>query len=897
MDMTDSALASLLIGDAIILALILAFGLVAREIAVALMDRHIPFAWAVDFVRQAAHACGDAFARARRKLCATRRAILAWPDLRHSLVGATMSLTVVGAVAWATGPTTYYVSASAANGYALGSDANACTSKAAPCLTIAAAALLATSGADTIVVNPGSTYVENSGGNGYLNLNYPVTLTGDTSLCGTLAGGGSKPMIQATASSRIVNAGQTGALTIGCAILDAQSGASRQGVSPQSANTTITLQQIDWKNFVASEIGGVSASNMVFTLDRNTCGADSTGNGFFGFAGDTTHNPSVVIYGGNYGCGGTIGIYMPGTNMPAFRALRDVNGALPIFAGGSSYCAYFSGGTYGVLEIHAALGGACSTGIGVVNSTVSTSMTMSEITASAQPGGQLQIWNVYASSVAINSCNLTQSGATHPSISVYSENTTGFSMSGCTLNGMVGGSVPMAYVATSGSPQIIGNTFTSPVGGNTQMFKGGSDGVFYDASNTATTGEFAQGLGDVSADLYVDSPWTTNGITSSGRAPYMAYVDADLKKTGSPTGNISFSLYADSGGNPTGSALATSSTVSAATLSTSVQQVHFTLATPVYLSPNTKYHIVWTYGGTIDGANYPQLDANTVTTTAVASLQKSANGSSWTADSSHYLRAIVATGFYTSKPVYAFNKCLYADTTNAAERECINGGPVLSMLAFGNWCMNCGYVVLAKNALSTSASPTIMFANTSVATVGTNTGTYCKASPWCFQYNNTTWLGAGVGGGGAGVTYGPDSIGAINPIGSPNGASRNNLIINLSSSATCFNVLSGSTGFSADNDDCYSPNKTTIDAASGNNWAAWQGNGFDVHGLTLSPGLPASPQAAAQLAIALGSPLARAGAAVTGAANDNAGHVFLSPRPIGAFQPLASSAPLLRRRR
>src|SRR5579872_746335 len=75
--------------------------------------------------------------------------------------------------------TTYYVSNSADNGYAVGSDANTTTqakNKATAWLTLNHARATASSG-DTIIVNSG-TYVESSGA-GYLWLTTPLTYSTD----------------------------------------------------------------------------------------------------------------------------------------------------------------------------------------------------------------------------------------------------------------------------------------------------------------------------------------------------------------------------------------------------------------------------------------------------------------------------------------------------------------------------------------------------------------------------------------------------------------------------------------------------------------------------------------------------------------------------------------------
>ncbi len=86
-----------------------------------------------------------------------------------------------------------------------------------------------------------------------------------------------------------------------------------------------------------------------------------------------------------------------------------------------------------------------------------------------------------------------------------------------------------------------------------------------------------------------------------------------LNKTGSPTGNMYFKLYActgtpGSGGVPTGSALATSGAISAATLSATAAPVEFTLATP-YAASAGNYCVLIEYSGG-DASNRVEVTNN-----------------------------------------------------------------------------------------------------------------------------------------------------------------------------------------------------------------------------------------------------------------------------------------------
>jgi hypothetical protein len=66
-----------------------------------------------------------------------------------------------------------------------------------------------------------------------------------------------------------------------------------------------------------------------------------------------------------------------------------------------------------------------------------------------------------------------------------------------------------------------------------------------------------------------------------------------LKKAGAPTGTFTLAVYADTAGDPSGSALATFGTLNVATLTTSYAQTAFSLTTPVDLAAGT-FHLVAT---------------------------------------------------------------------------------------------------------------------------------------------------------------------------------------------------------------------------------------------------------------------------------------------------------------
>lgn len=96
-------------------------------------------------------------------------------------------------------------------------------------------------------------------------------------------------------------------------------------------------------------------------------------------------------------------------------------------------------------------------------------------------------------------------------------------------------------------------------------------------------------------------------ITGDGRT--LTSAQFYLKKTGSPTGNITAKVYASSGGGapiPTGAALATSDNVAIAGVGTSPALFEFTFSTPATLTSGTQYFVTVEYPSG-DASNYLQV--------------------------------------------------------------------------------------------------------------------------------------------------------------------------------------------------------------------------------------------------------------------------------------------------
>lgn len=107
------------------------------------------------------------------------------------------------------------------------------------------------------------------------------------------------------------------------------------------------------------------------------------------------------------------------------------------------------------------------------------------------------------------------------------------------------------------------------------------------------------------------------------------YVDVTLQKANSPTGNIWFTLEANSAGSPSGAALATSDKIDVSQVSTSNQVIRFIFRVPATVTA-TQYHLV------LQG-DYTKSDTVNVRWAGVTAggyaggVAKSYNGAAWSA--------------------------------------------------------------------------------------------------------------------------------------------------------------------------------------------------------------------------------------------------------------------------
>lgn len=146
-------------------------------------------------------------------------------------------------------------------------------------------------------------------------------------------------------------------------------------------------------------------------------------------------------------------------------------------------------------------------------------------------------------------------------------------------------------------------------------------------------------------DYFLDEQNTTSATTSALRDASaqtkraqtfdtdvtgpVEFAEMKLTKVGSPTGQIWVSIYATSGGLPTGAALKTSDKLDVSLVSTSAQVVRFIFRDPQTVTAGTTYALVLEGNFTISGVNYLSFDRSTTDPYAAGQLC-AYDGATWT---------------------------------------------------------------------------------------------------------------------------------------------------------------------------------------------------------------------------------------------------------------------------
>jgi len=149
-----------------------------------------------------------------------------------------------------------------------------------------------------------------------------------------------------------------------------------------------------------------------------------------------------------------------------------------------------------------------------------------------------------------------------------------------------------SFVAcTIGAHHSVVGTF----GYDDMVFTGSVTGDIENSTN-ATLVDSYQPTEDGDVDVYSGSI-TRVAQQFTGTAGSLSRAIWSIRKQNSPTGNVVCKLYANSGGAPTGTALATSNTLDISTLLTSFADVSFEFEDEYTLVAATEYHIAIEYSG------------------------------------------------------------------------------------------------------------------------------------------------------------------------------------------------------------------------------------------------------------------------------------------------------------
>ena len=144
----------------------------------------------------------------------------------------------------------------------------------------------------------------------------------------------------------------------------------------------------------------------------------------------------------------------------------------------------------------------------------------------------------------------------------------------------------------------------------------------YDLDQSQTSGS-AEGDVNYSANEAKIAQGFTPAI-----AGYLPFADVKLRKVGTPTGYFKFEIFANSGGSPTGAALATSDAIDVSLVSTTTGFIRIIFRSPVSLTASTQYHLVLTSTSAISSSNYLRWDADTANSYA-GGVAKRWDGSAW----------------------------------------------------------------------------------------------------------------------------------------------------------------------------------------------------------------------------------------------------------------------------
>ena len=199
-----------------------------------------------------------------------------------------------------------------------------------------------------------------------------------------------------------------------------------------------------------------------------------------------------------------------------------------------------------------------------------------------------------------------------------------------------------------------------------------------------------------------DGTTTAQGqsFANGAKAAYLTRTFFKLKKTGSPTGNLTCKLYAHTGtfgssGSPTGSALANSVTYDVSKLTTSYQVVELGFDTQYEMAASTNYYIAVDYSGG-DVSNYVQVEGAASGTHAG---NRASYAGSWTAQAASDLYFDA----HTSPKLYGLSGERFRGITHEIDVDTPSG--TFSAVEAVSWSGGTGQML----AINSTTAPTKMW--------------------------------------------------------------------------------------------------------------------------------------------------------------------------------------------
>jgi hypothetical protein len=115
-------------------------------------------------------------------------------------------------------------------------------------------------------------------------------------------------------------------------------------------------------------------------------------------------------------------------------------------------------------------------------------------------------------------------------------------------------------------------------------------------------------------------------VDTSGLCPF---IDINLLRTGSPTGEMWLEIHSNSGGLPSGTVLATSDKMDVSQMSATSGLVRFVFRNPANLTASTVYHVVLQANYTVSGANNVGWQSDASSPAYTRGEREDFDGSTW----------------------------------------------------------------------------------------------------------------------------------------------------------------------------------------------------------------------------------------------------------------------------